>query len=120
MELAKKLDESKMDLDDDVIMAVEDEDKLKLYEFYKISETKNIEYNSIGHWSARDGLKITTIPKWYRRKNLKVKILIGVQSNMELWRMERSGEIVILPKNIEIDCRGIKIVDAKNVDGKNV
>ena len=40
MELAKKLDESKMDLDDDVIMAVEDEDKLKLYEFYKISETK--------------------------------------------------------------------------------
>ena len=73
MELATILEMAEFDLDDDIILAIENGTYIELFEFYKISERKGpIEYNNIGTWSKKDGLRLTSAPKWYRRGNLKV------------------------------------------------
>ena len=73
MELATLLEMAELDLDDDIILAAENVTYIDLFEFYKISEREgSIEYNDIGTWSKKDGLKLTSATKWYRRGNLKV------------------------------------------------
>lgn len=73
MKLADDLVEAKLDLDDNIITAIHntDMDAVELYEFYKVSMSTPIQYNYLGTWSSKDGLKMTTVPKWYRRKDLK-------------------------------------------------
>lgn len=71
MKAAQDLAKAKLDLDDNIIMAIHNTDMVELYEFYKISIETPIQYNDIGTWSPKDGLKLTSMPKWYRRKNLK-------------------------------------------------
>ena len=71
--MAKILEMAKLDLDDDIIIAIEYGSRVDLFEFYKIAEHQGpIEYNSIGAWSDKDGLSLTNTTKWYRRGNLKV------------------------------------------------
>ena len=71
--MAKVLEMAKLDLDDDMIIAIENGSHVDLFEFYKIAENQGpIEYNSIGVWSDKDGLQMTNTTKWYRRGNLKV------------------------------------------------
>ena len=69
------LEMAELDLDDDVILAIENETHVNLFEIYKISERQGpIVYNTIGVWSNIDGLQLTITSKWYRRGNLKVNI----------------------------------------------
>ena len=69
------LEMAELDLDDDVILAIENGTHVNLFEIYKISERQGpIVYNIIGVWSNTDGLQLTTTTKWYRRGNLKVNI----------------------------------------------
>ena len=71
--MAKVLEMTKLDLDDDMIIAIENGSHVDLFEFYKIAENQGpIEYNIIGAWSDKDGLSLTNTTKWYRRGNLKV------------------------------------------------
>ena len=71
--MAKVLEMTKLDLDDDMIIAIENGSHVDLFEFYKIAENQGpIEHNSIGVWSDTDGLQLTNTTKWYRRGNLKV------------------------------------------------
>ena len=71
--MAKVLEMTKLDLDDDMIIAIENGSHVDLFEFYKIAENQGpIEHNSIGVWSDKDGIQLTNTTKWYRRGNLKV------------------------------------------------
>ena len=71
--IAKVLEIVKLDLDDDVILAIENGSHVDLFEIYKIAEKQGpIQYNNIGVWSDKDGLGMTSTTKWYRRGNLKV------------------------------------------------
>ena len=71
--MSKVLEMAKLDLDDNVIIGIENGSLVDLFEFYKIAENQGpIEYNNVGAWSDKDGLSLTTTPKWYRRRNLKV------------------------------------------------
>ena len=69
------LEMAELDLDDDVILAIENGTHADLFEIYKINERRGpIEYNTIGAWSKIYGLELTNTSKWYRRGNLKVNI----------------------------------------------
>ena len=69
------LEMAELDLDDDVILAIENGTHVNMFEIYKISERQGpIVYNTIGVWSNVDGLQLTITSKWYRRGNLKVII----------------------------------------------
>ena len=71
--IAKVLEIAKLDLDDDIILAITNGSHIDLFEFYKIAENQGpIEYNNVGTWSNEDRLSRTPTPKWYRRRNLKV------------------------------------------------
>ena len=71
--MSKVLEMAKLDLDDNVIIGIENGSLVDLFEFYKIAENQGpIEYNNVGAWSDKDGLSLTTTPKWYRRRNLRV------------------------------------------------
>ena len=71
--IAKVLEIAKLDLDDDIILAITNGSHIDLFEFYKIAENQGpIQYNNIGVWSDKDGLGLTSTTKWYRRGNLKV------------------------------------------------
>ena len=80
---------AELDLDDDVILAVEMGSHYALYELYKIKEREGpIEINEIGVWIDEEGLKLTIEHKWYRRRNLKVKRhslhhMLSVDSNSD-------------------------------------
>ena len=75
--MTKVLEMAELDLDDDVILAIENGTHVNLFEIYKISERQGpIVYNTIGVWSNIDGLQLTTTSKWYRRGNLKVNIFL--------------------------------------------
>ena len=72
--MATVLKMAELDLDDDVIVAFGNGSHTDLFEIYKIAERQGpIEFNNIGSWSYSDGLQITDTPKWYRRRNLKVR-----------------------------------------------
>ena len=62
-----------LDLDDDVMVALQNENTVELWEVYKISAEYNVESHQVGAWSKDEGLKMTPDPKWYRRGNLKVR-----------------------------------------------
>ena len=71
------LEMAELDLDDDVILAIQNGTHVNLFEIYKISERQGpIVYNIIGVWSNIDGLQLTITSKWYRRGNLKVNIFL--------------------------------------------
>ena len=73
--MATVLEMAELDLDDDVILAIENGTHADLFEIYKINERRGpIEYNTIGAWSKIYGLELTNTSKWYRRGNLKVNI----------------------------------------------
>ena len=73
------LEMAELDLDDDVILAIENGTHVNLFEIYKISERQGpIVYNTIGVWSNIDGLQLTTTSKWYRRGNLKVNLKVNM------------------------------------------
>ena len=73
--MATVLEMAELDLDDDVILAIENGTHAELFEIYKINERQGpIEYNTIGAWSEIYGLELTNTSKWYRRGNLKVNI----------------------------------------------
>ena len=77
--MATVLEMAELDLDDDVILAIENGTHVNLFEIYKISERQGpIVYNTIGFWSNIDGLQLTITSKWYRRGNLKVNIFCFV------------------------------------------
>ena len=66
----------KLDLDDEVILALHNGNEVEIWEVYKISPEYNLEYNKLGMWSEKNGLDLTTVQKWYRRGDLKVHISI--------------------------------------------
>ena len=71
--MTTELEMAELDLDDDVILAIENGTHVDLFEIYKISERQGpIVYNTIGVWSNIDGLQLTSTSKWYRRGNLRV------------------------------------------------
>ena len=73
------LEMAELDLDDDVILAIENGTHVNMFEIYKISERQGpIVYNTIGFWSNIDGLQLTTTSKWYRRGNLKVNLKVNM------------------------------------------
>ena len=73
--MATALEMAELDLDDDVVLAIENGTHVDLFEIYKINERQGpIEYNTIGAWSKIYGLELTNTSKWYRRGNLKVSI----------------------------------------------
>ena len=72
--MAKVLEMAKLDMDDDVILAFQNQSHVDLFEIYKVVEIQElIEYNKIGIWSDRKGLQLINVPKWYRRGDLKVR-----------------------------------------------
>ena len=78
--MATVLEMAELDLDDDVILAIENGTHANLFEVYKINERQGpIEYNTIGIWSKMDGLEMTSTSKWYRKGNLKVNMFSNFQ-----------------------------------------
>ena len=72
--MATVLEMARLDLNDDVILAFQNQSHVDLFEIYKVVEIQElIEYNKIGIWSDRKGLQLINIPKWYRRGDLKVR-----------------------------------------------
>ena len=65
------LEEAKLDLDDEIYIAIEDQGKVDIWEIYKINNETTIESIYLGHWSESKGLALTQVHKWYRRRNLK-------------------------------------------------
>ena len=60
-----------LDLDDDVFVVQDFKNAtIKLWEIYKISNSSGIKVNEVGSWSVIDGLQVSNVHKWYRRKNL--------------------------------------------------
>ena len=77
MDVANTLEMAELDLDDDIIVGINNGSHVDLFEIYKIAERKGpIEYNNVGSWSDTDGFVMTTAPKYYRRGDLKVSLLI--------------------------------------------
>ena len=71
-EAVTELIDLSMDFDDDFIVGLNQTDKVVLWEIYRIGPMKPIQYNNIGHWNLFKGsLKMSSIHKWHRRKNLK-------------------------------------------------
>lgn len=66
----EKLSPAKLDLDDEVIVALENSTDYHLHEVYKISSNRSIQTNIFGHWTPLKKLEVTQVPKWYRRRNL--------------------------------------------------
>ena len=57
--------------DDDVLVAHDfKNESIELWEIYKISNNSGTQFNKVGSWSVIDGLEMTNVHKWYRRKNL--------------------------------------------------
>ena len=65
------LEKAKLDLDDEIYVAIEDQDMVNIWEIYKINNETMIESISLGHWSESKGLDLTQVHKWYRRRDLK-------------------------------------------------
>ena len=64
-----------LDLDDDVFIV--EFDKLdrstcQIWEIYKISPAEPLIINNVGTWSKNDGLNMTSLQKYERRRNLMV------------------------------------------------
>ena len=59
-----------LNFDDDFIVALNQDDKIVLWELYRIGPMSPIQSNIIADWTAAEGLKITSICKWERRSNL--------------------------------------------------
>ena len=79
--MANVLKTAKLDLDDNVILGFQKQSHVDLYEIYKIDEIQElIEYNNVGSWSEKEGLQLINIPKWYRRRNLKVRYSLEMRS----------------------------------------
>ena len=84
--MTTELEMAELDLDDDVILAIENGIHVDLFEIYKISERQGpIVYNIIGVWSNIDGLQLTSTSKWYRRGNLRVNIFFFENKNFPLF-----------------------------------
>ena len=66
------LDKGKLDLNDEIMLALHNEDTVEVWEVYKISSEYKVTYNKVGTWSTSKGLMMTTAPKWYRRGDLMV------------------------------------------------
>ena len=70
-DVLNELETASFDLDDDVLVAQDfKNESIELWEIYKISNSSGTQFNKVGSWSVTDGLKMTTVHKWYRRKNL--------------------------------------------------
>ena len=81
MVVANTLEMAELDLDDDIIVGINNGSHVDLFEIYKIAERKGpIEYNNVGSWSDKDGFVMSTVPKYYRRADLKVTSIIMIIS----------------------------------------
>ena len=59
-----------LNFDDDFIVALNQDDKIVLWELYRIGPMSPIQSNIIADWTTSEGLNITSICKWERRSNL--------------------------------------------------
>ena len=92
MDVAMTLEIAELDLDDDIFIGINNGSHVDLFEVYKIAERKGpIEYNDIGSWSDKDGLAMTTAPKYYRRGDLKVKLLLSMNEKEYLNKLTVKG-----------------------------
>ena len=66
------LKDIKLDLDDQVFVTLFQNNGMKIMEIYRIAPDMPISYNDVGSWNPDEGLDFTSVPKWYRRGNLKV------------------------------------------------
>ena len=70
-----------LDLDDDVFIVKFDKvDKstCQIWEIYKISPTEPLIVNDVGTWSKNDGLNMTLLQKYERRRDLMVSACIYI------------------------------------------
>ena len=70
-----------LDLDDDVFIVEYDKvDKrtCQIWEIYKISPTEPLIVNDVGTWSKNDGLNMTLLQKYERRRDLMVSACIYI------------------------------------------
>ena len=72
-EVIDLLQDAKLDLDDEIHIAITDEDHqmAEIWEIYKINNETMIESIYLGSWTMEKGFKLTKVHKWYRRRNLK-------------------------------------------------
>ena len=63
-----------LSFDDDLYLYWEIEDKIELWEIYKIHKDVGTKILQYGHWSKEFGLEVVKESKWRRRKDLQVRI----------------------------------------------
>jgi hypothetical protein len=67
-----------MDFDDNIYVYKIQEDRVNIWETYKIHESKaTVEVLNYGFWSPKEGLVLDQTNKYERRSNLKVKYTIS-------------------------------------------
>ena len=71
-DVTRLLEKARLDLDDEIYLAIEDQNMMvDIWEIYKIHNEAMIESINLGHWGEGQGLDLTQVHKWYRRRNLK-------------------------------------------------
>ena len=85
-DIIKELENANLDLDDDVLVIRKKNNDhghtMEIYELYKIAYDKPVQCHDIGTWSEENGLKMTTVHKWYRRADLKVNVFKSYRSGL--------------------------------------
>ena len=65
-----------LDIDDDIFLFMFiDGESAKIWETYRLAPETDIIIRDFGRWTREMGLKLTTLEKWQRRKDLSVRLI---------------------------------------------
>ena len=67
-----------LDLDDDLYLFEQENEEIRIWEFYQIHSDMPRVIQDVGFWRDDISLEITKPSKWLRRKDLRVRLLLFV------------------------------------------
>lgn len=76
--ILNSLKDLKLDLDDDLYLYMfnHEANALEIFEYYEIHSTVDRQFLAYGSWTSENGLLVTDVEKWNRRRNLQVLVYL--------------------------------------------